>query len=482
MKKYLKIIGVVFCVLALTIALVACNDKCTEHVDDNADGKCDVCGEVVENNNNNNGGNNIPACTHEDKNLDEKCDLCGVDQPLNDGKETYSVHVSNGIGGGHADMIVEFYSAGQRVLMTSTNLEGYAYVRLPLNMYDVVLTDTLSRNLYFEETSLKVTPTKKNLEVEASIVITSNVTRNLMECDFIASTEAPVVVGEGSYRMEATTSTINPIVWIADKAGIYKFTFESDFGVNLTYNGEPLLLYNRNIANEEDIIADNSLKMTVRNMNLAQGEGEATPYVFGVKSKITNGIGVLKVERIGDPPFSIYELPWNTYSSDIPGDLNLPEELTEADLNYLNLTQSQNIVYNENDGLYHLGSENGKIVYIQLKHTPTTMPAATADEPKDYFTLEALVANNHFGVYLFDEEGELLEKNSYHDHALACLDKAHETAGIYYLTSGMMKGVKEYGEVNKWWDFSGERHIFGDKAGVSVLEEYAWMFCLCTID
>lgn len=474
MNKYLKIIGVVICVFALVFALVACNDKCTEHVDNDGNNECDNCGASIT--------QQGTECTHEDKNLDEKCDICDKDCPINDGKQTYSVFVSNGIGGGFADIIVEFYKGNERVAMQATNADGYAYARLDLNKYSVVLIDSLSRNLYFGEGTMEVNPSSKNLQVEASQVITSNTKVKLMETSYMATDEAPLVLGEGSYRLEAGVSLMTPIVWIAEKAGIYQFTFESEFSSYLTYNGAPLLLYERNIVNEEDIVADNSLKMTIRNMNLAQGEGEATPYVFAVKAKAVAGVGVLKVKRLGDAPISLEELPWNTYSSAIPGDLNLPEELTEADLKYFNLTQASEIVYNENDGLYHLGSAEGKIVYVQLKHTPKTMPTAMGDEPKDYFTLEALVNNGHFGVYVFDEDGNFVEKNSYHDHALKCLEKAHETAGIYYLTGGLMKGIKEYGEINKWWDFDSERQIFGDKAGASVLEEYAWMFLFCTIE
>lgn len=474
MKKYLKIASVILCVLVLVIAMVACNEKCTEHVDNDSDKLCDVCGESMP---------ETPAqCTHVDKNLDEKCDVCGEDQPLNDGKHTYSVFVSNGIGGGYADVIVEFHKEGQRVTMQPTDANGYVYTRLALDKYDVVLVDTLSRKLSFGEGELEVTPTKKNLVVEASVIIASNEKVGLMECDFIEVKEAPFVKGEGSFVMSSTTTTITPIVWVAEKTGIYSITFESNFGVYLTYNGGPLQLYEQNLANEEDIVADNQIKMTIRAMNLPHGESEATPYVFGVKSKVSAGNGILKIKKIAEAPISLEELPWNYYPANIPGDLNLPEELAESDLSYFNLTQAHELVYNETDGLYHLGSKDGKVVYIQLKHTPTTMPSATADEPKDYFTLEALANNGHFGVYIFDEDGNFVEKNSYQEHIFACLENAHENAGIYYLTSGMIKGIQEYGTVNKWWDFDTERHIFGDKAGVSILEEYAWMFCLCTID
>lgn len=476
MKKTIKVLLISLCVFALAIGLIACNEKCTEHVDDNKDNLCDKCGAFISS-----GNPDIAECTHVDKNLDEKCDTCGADVPLNDGKETYTVYVSDGIGGGFADVIVEFYIGTERVLMQTTDASGYSYARLALNKYTVMLIDTQSRNLYFGEGELEVTPTKKTLLVEASKVITSNAQVPIMESTYMLGTSAYAIKGEGSYVVDVQTDLITPLVWTAEKTGIYTFTFESSFGTYLTYNGIPYLTYENSLVKEENFIADNSFKMTVSRQNLAIGEGEETPYVIGVRAKVTAGTGVLKVIRIGDAPHTIYDEPWNNYPAAIPGALNLSEELSESNLKYFNLTTSHELVYNESDGLYHYGSADGDIVYIQLKHTPTTMPSATGDEPKDYFTIEALVENGLFGVYIFDEGGELLEKNSYQEHASACIENAHETAGIYYLTAGMMKGIKEYGEVNAWWDFDNERQIFGEKAGVTVLEEYAWMFLLCTI-
>ncbi|MBQ4071924.1 MAG: hypothetical protein IJD51_05905 [Clostridia bacterium] len=50
------------------------NTPCTQHVDTNpADGKCDVCGTTVQVE----GGGEEDVCDHIDDNFDEKCDLCG---------------------------------------------------------------------------------------------------------------------------------------------------------------------------------------------------------------------------------------------------------------------------------------------------------------------------------------------------------------------------------------------------------------------
>ena len=78
------------------------------HIDENKDGKCDICGAVmpghVHVDNNNDGycdvcGNLMPNHVHKDRDGDGKCDLCGKDMPPdhehvdNDGDEIGRAHV-----------------------------------------------------------------------------------------------------------------------------------------------------------------------------------------------------------------------------------------------------------------------------------------------------------------------------------------------------------------------------------------------------
>ena len=474
MKKNLKIIGVLLCVFILVLSLVACNEDCT-HVDENADSKCDKCGEELPS-----------SCVHVDKNLDEKCDLCGESRPLNDGKETYSVQVSNGIGGGYIDFIVDIFQGTEKVASLNTDENGCAYVRLSLNKYRVELIDVLNRNFHLQADALELTPVKKNLVVEATCEINGLNKMDLMESDYMGASSAPVIRGEGSFRVNVNSSKITPVIWVAEKTGVYTLTFVYEYGATLGYYGMPLLYYPNNICNEEDVINEKSFKLTIKQTNLENEYSGASLYVLGMKATNVDGTGILKIQKTEEAPYELTDVPWEVYSGYIPGALNLPETLSEYDLEYLDLTQNHNIVFNPTDKLYHLGSENGKVVYVQMKHTPTTMPAAPAGENKDYFTLEGLIYNDHMGAYIFKDGivdlEHLISKNSYQAHAQACLEMAHEVAGIYYLTEGLMLGIQESGVSRGWWDFDSERQIFGEKAGVTVLEEYAWMFCLCTIN
>ena len=175
-----------------------------------------------------------------------------------------------------------------------------------------------------------------------------------------------------------------------------------------------------------------------------------------------------------------------------PGFLPIPQmtiskDITKADLTYVKLDGTDTVVYNENDGLYHLNSVDGAILYVQLKYTPETLPDAQSTDANG-FCLEALANNGHFGVTRLDENQEVISKISYHDHILALLEKVNavdnndervNNAGVYYLTTSMIDGIKDYGDYNGWWRVDGNC-IFGESLE-GINPEYAWMFALCYI-
>lgn len=483
MKKSLKIIAIALCLFVIVFALCACNEECTEHLDANGDNKCDNCGENLKD-------DSTSTCAHKDENLDEKCDLCGEEMLLNDGKVTYSVIIKDGANNGYADIIVEF-DDGNDIVMKPTNDNGVVYVRLVEGNYDINLVDTKNRELHYDVTDLRVTPARKTLTIIGSKTTSGLAKDEIFGVldDFITA-DAFVIEGEGSFFVDVTPSGKTAFKWLPKTSGVYTFTFESEFGVTLTYHGGHYNVLGNDITPEDDRNSDESINITVYNHNLASAanERETTPYIIGVKANVVECSGIFKIEKTAEAPQSIYDVPWDEYQKALPGDLEI-EGVEKNDLTYVKLDGTDTVVFNPEDGLYHLNSIDGKVLYIQLTHTPTTLRAPAVDESEDYFTLSALAENQRFGVYEFNEDGSLKSKKSYHEHILACIDYATKTdadgneinpAGVYYLTEGMIEGVKAYGENAGWWDFESEGHIFGDKAS-SVNVEFAWMFAVCYV-
>ncbi len=92
-KKTLALIMSIVMLLGCLAVFSSCTDEevpaCTEHVDANTDGKCDICGTDMT--------STIICNQHVDANADKKCDNCGADitvQTTPAGKTLYTVKVS----------------------------------------------------------------------------------------------------------------------------------------------------------------------------------------------------------------------------------------------------------------------------------------------------------------------------------------------------------------------------------------------------
>ncbi|MBR3685380.1 MAG: hypothetical protein IKL86_03815 [Clostridia bacterium] len=487
MKKTLKILAIAMCLFVVLTALVACNEECTEHVDTDGNLKCDNCGADMSQPNDDN-GDDVP-CNHDDYNLDEKCDLCNADMPLNDGLATYSVQVSNGVGGGYGDFIVEFLRNGNSVAVKRTDKDGYVYVRLSQAKYTITLVDTQDRGLVYDVSTKELTSTVKSLVIVAANDANNLQTTTIMGADMNVFTteEAYAILGEGSYSIDVETSKIVPIVWVAKYAGVYTFTFQSEVGVKMTQHGIPAYVQAHDTTDEKNRISDESFKITIYSFNLANSSdsiGESTPFVIGIKANVIAGNGILKIEKTAETPPSHYDVPWTENNSILPGEVPFGSELTKNSFTYVKLDGTDKAVFNPNDGLYHLNSADGKVLYIQLKYTPATLPDANSSEG-NLFSFEALVSNGAFRVERLDGNQEVISKIDYTAHLNACLEKVNaldnednrlNNAGTYYLTESMIEGLKDYGDYNGWWKESG--NIFGESLA-SINPEYAWMFAVC---
>ena len=130
MKK--KIVFLLACILVLPLALYSCGDEpCTVHIDENLDGKCDVCGETVT-------PEPEPCTEHEDTDGDEKCDRCGekVEKPKEESKVTAiksasvlpSATVNLGEEITYTIAVTNTGDSGKRVVLTDTLPDSVSYI------------------------------------------------------------------------------------------------------------------------------------------------------------------------------------------------------------------------------------------------------------------------------------------------------------------------------------------------------------------
>ena len=108
-SRILSLILAVMLILVMSVTLIACNEECTEHIDENGDLKCDNCeADMGTDDGNGDGGN--------------------TDTPAN--TETYTFTVKDQNGNGVPGVTIEFTVNGKNPVSTTTNDNGVATANL----------------------------------------------------------------------------------------------------------------------------------------------------------------------------------------------------------------------------------------------------------------------------------------------------------------------------------------------------------------
>ena len=458
-KKLTKILVILLVVSTLSFALIGCNadEPCTEHVDANGDLKCDNC--TADMTPTGDGGNTDGGNTD------------GGNTDVDDGKTSYTVTVKDAVGNVMPNVIVSFYKGEVKAGSKPTNNEGKAQIRLVKDSYTYTLTFT-GDTYYYDESACTLTADV----VESTVTLYGEVSEDETVSLMLAGIgeERPngyIVRGIGGFRSTFTTTAKTYFVWIPSESGEYKISYVANTGVKLNSCGITDYVQ-EDICEEEDRIDRASFNYTVKAQYIGSGVTDAeiaastTKLVFSVQGIIGNGTGTLLIERVGDLAWDPSAEPWVEYVPETaPTEFVINESgtLTNVDI-HTNVTA----VYNENDGYYHLNSIDGPILYVLLNDTPDNIPA------EGWVSFEHLTANTRFGCYVYDEEGNFVRKQSYHQYLLDILEVVGED-GLYPLTQGLKDGIQLYGDYYGWWDLESETHIFGTNA-LGIVEEAAWLF------
>ncbi len=125
MKKIISLISI-FALVALLFS--ACTtDTCTSHVDENADGACDVCSTPIE---------KKTECTeHSDENSDGICDVCGKESAPAELKISHVIKVTDQDGTPVADAEFVLYFGYDEALRGKTDTNGCFNASLAVGAY-----------------------------------------------------------------------------------------------------------------------------------------------------------------------------------------------------------------------------------------------------------------------------------------------------------------------------------------------------------
>ncbi len=444
MKRYSVILLIA---LALSLLLTACGDTGCEHTDANGDLVCDACAEALP-----------------DPNLD--------------GKIVYKIKVTDPDGNAAPNIIVELYDGEKKIAMKMTDAEGIVKcseehpIAAGSEPFKVKLVSPDGRALSYDEAAAVIADGAEEITV-ALYRTTLDLPTESLSIDSDTPVEAPVM-SNGSYRVALKTGK-NYFIFVAQERGEYLISTDFDENVNLGYHGGVFYVQQNDVSGTDDtaevVKSDAGITFKIRSFNVGETIDSSSKYVISIESdKETSGTLIIK--RVADLPLSAEEMPWQEapmVGSPEKFELSPNGEsvaLTDFDITDPTLAW----VYSEADGYYHLGDENGPILYMRLNSSS-----------KYAASLAEICETNGYGVYIYDDNGDFVEKRSYSTLFTAYSEAADENTGVYPVTRDLYDFVVSYGAHNGWWERSAELNRFFGELAPRIIKENAWAFAVCYV-
>ena len=372
----------------------------------------------------------------------------------------YTVNVVDGEGNPMPNVVVQYYKEGVSQGMKVTNRYGSASFDAEVGaVYTVALSATDGKIYVYDESLCEFDGSASMVTVTMMQSTESGGEAIMADPDAIGTREeyyAPYV-GEGTSQVTLKEG-MNYFLFTPARGGIFELS--SSRG-EIGYYGSPFFVLSESIAEETDTGA---LSTTVRNSSI-NAAGSTVRLVIGVRAS-SGGSAKLSITRVGDPPFDPADEPWTSIKA---SDEYLKKEFEKyplgTKLHNVSITDDGvELVYNETDGFYHLGTSFGPIVYLRIDCASPYI-ASFVD----------ICDRTALGAYIYDEDGKYVRKQHYNEMIAAYYDVCDEN-GVVPLNDELIEMVKTVGEHMGWWNSENAQYLFAE---VKEITENAWMFACC---
>ena len=413
--------------------------------------KCAVCGTVTV--------TQIPIAPKGHSFKSGLCTCCGL-------KESFGIWITDGFGMPLTNIIVNIEKDGKAVKMFQYKGE-YAALDLEDGSYTVKLDlSGLDDEYIYEADACVLTPDQKSLNIklyrtaygEEPLYVSSPIDANY---------DAFTVRSTGSYKVSLTPNDYTFFIFAPQTPAIYTMTYECENTLGISYHGGTFFVQGTDLSAtaEEFQKYGNGLAFSVYSSNIG------ATYVFAIKSEGDSEC-VLNIQNVGDPGTRLVEEPWTPYLEDadmIEQMKNYPREGTYTTIDLGDTSLSA--VLNPDDGYYHLNSADGPVIFIDF----------TTDS-KYVASIFSICSNQRIGTYIYDSNGNVVEKRSYNELFLQCgmpnpLEVSSAEAGIRApLTEKLAEAIISFGNNQGWWKENPGTNIFTSSfAGLPFNQEYAWL-------
>ncbi len=397
--------------------------------------------------------------------------------PPEDTEFDYTVSIVDGAGAPVKDIVYRVMLGEEEVAFGLTNSTGSFSGTVANGSYKVTLESPFGKEFFYDTNTATFSKDAPNLTISIYDTLDKSMTENL----FLQSggdSRTAIAFRDGAFRVELKAG-INYFVFVPTVRGKYEISAIGDSTVSLGYYGGPYFVQTEDILKNGEIGGvkknDGKLYFDIRTQNIGEDYSSTSKYVIGITASADTAV-YLSAKKVEDLELSIEEMPWNEIIlGNDPPPYNVPYGTSEnINLVDFDITdESLTIVYNSEDGYYHLGTADGPLMLLRV-----STPNAYLDEN---FTFKNLCENTYFACYIYNEDGSFKSKTSYHEMMLKYIEAADTKYGVVPLDKNLEEAIRNYGAYNKWFELATTFNLFGDLAS-RVVEENAWLFATCYVD
>lgn len=362
----------------------------------------------------------------------------------------YSVTLLDGKGNPMGGLPVTFYSGDKEVAKQVGDKKGVSKVTLDRGTYTVKVGGT---ELRYDEKAAVVSVNKANITLILAADIDTSKSYKLVvtQPDETDRKYTVYYLSEGAAYVTLVPGERNYFMFEPKSAGTFRLSSSNTYA-KIGHFGTDMFVYHNNSAE----VSGNAFNLSVRETELGN------VFVIGIDAATNCSAAVLQVTRIGDPAWSIEDVPTVEYKGNgAPKPITAPSGLTDLDI--YSATQ-HHFVYNEKDGYYHLDSANGPVVYVHLDH-----PAASI--------VGLLTEFGNMTAILYNPDGSLKSKEQYAVLMQQYVNNMDKTQKVYPLTQDLKYMLDNYGNCQNWWNEGEPGYLFEEAEGVNPAS--AWMFLYC---
>lgn len=365
-------------------------------------------------------------------------------------------------------VVVKFMKDGQQLSMHVIDDKGEVVKHMDRDDYTVELLFTDDESMYYyDKDNTKMT--KENTELE--IVLASNISGTPYNLSIDTVSYDAYYISAGGTHTSLKANERNYFIFSPTQAGEYKLYTINKIGT-IGYYGAPHFVQTNNVAQVND---DGSITINVHSSMIGTQNSGTAEYVIGLDPNENINECIICVERVGDVAHSYEDEPWIIYAKTVALNkytLQKNVEIKEFDLT--SPSSAYNLILNENDGFYHIGSADGPLVLVRLS------------KDSDYLaSFKTILETSGVVKYFFDDNGEYIKKESYSECLLEYINYVDEENGVYPLTADLKYIIQQRGEYVGWFDSDKSTYLFKESDGEPISginNDISWLFMCCYID